>query len=623
MSKGTIMREVNRAKLWHHVETLAGVDRASGTEGESLAVDYIVKELAADGISVKEYRFPAFLSYSGPAGVDAGNGRFEAITHPFSSATEPDGLAAPAVYLSVGGVGGREVRGRIAVFDGTADPFLVHLAGAAGALAAVFVDKGDVLHEVNVSPVWGTPTPQTAEGLPSIPVVSVGRTPGEILLEKAGSGATVRLWAEPTRAIGRLRLPVAEIPGNRRPFVLVGSHLDAWFGGVTDNATGNACALELARVLSEHRGRLRHGVRIAWWPGHAGGKYAGSTWYADNVWAELKADAIAYVNIDSPGVKGATVYRPVASAELEGMALEAVHLIDERRTSVSRPGRNADQSFRGLGLPSLAIYAEINAETATGAGNTAGTATGASSVTRDGEAIWWWHNPSDTLDKADADLLQRDTQLYAAVTHDLCQQGPLGLDLENLAAEVLAVLGQYQERGRGGLFNLGEALRAARDFRLATADFKDALSLAPENGGSPGNESPEKEEAGDTEELDRLLLAVTRAINPVLYTAGGPYEQDMALPAPLLPGLAGIADLTALPEGSPGILFARTALKRQKNRLVDALNDATALVKRASQQVASRAAEEGKPFPWTLGNPTPGRTRPDWPAPSWAAPRPR
>ena len=612
MSKETIMREVSRAKLWHHVETLSALeDRTSGSEGESMAVDYIVKELAAEGISVKEYRFPAYLSFTGPAGVDAGGGRTEAITHPFSAATAPDGLAARVAYLGTGlSAEGSEVGGRIAVLDGAADPFLVHAAAAAGAVGAVFIDHDDVLHEVNVSPVWGTPTPETAGGITSIPVVSVGRTLGETLADK-GAGATIRLWAEPTRAIRQLRLPVAEIPGRRPFFVLVGGHLDAWHGGVTDNATGNALALELARLFADHRDLLEYGLRVAWWPGHVNGKYAGSTWYADNVWAELRAGAIAYVNIDSPGTKGATSYRPVASAELEGLALEAVHLFEGRSDTVVRPGRNGDQSFRGLGLPSLAIYPVPPSKTvsfgdaAAGPRDTGGDGTARGQeprrrLQRPGEesgSAWWWHNPTDTLDKADADLLQRDTQLYAAALTDLCRLGPQAFDLENLAAEVLAALGQYQEMGQGGLFNLGESLRAAGDFRLATADLKDALSLSPENGDALGRATGERY----LQDLDGLLLATTRAINPVLYTAGGSYVQDAALPEPLLPGLSGIADLAGLAEGGAEILFARTALKRQKNRLVDALTDATELVKAATRKVASRAAEEGDPFPLALG----------------------
>ena len=65
-------------------------------------------------------------------------------------------------------------------------------------------------------------------------------------------------------------LVVAHIEGTAEPdkFVLVGGHIDSWHEGVTDNATGNAAMLELARLLHENRDELRRSVRIAWWNGH-------------------------------------------------------------------------------------------------------------------------------------------------------------------------------------------------------------------------------------------------------------------------------------------------------------------------------------------------------------------
>jgi hypothetical protein len=40
-------------------------------------------------------------------------------------------------------------------------------------------------------------------------------------------------------------------------------------GSVT---TGNACMVEIARVLWEQRKSLRRSVRLAWWPAHSTGR---------------------------------------------------------------------------------------------------------------------------------------------------------------------------------------------------------------------------------------------------------------------------------------------------------------------------------------------------------------
>src|SRR5699024_10089069 len=93
-------------------------------------------------------------------------------------------------------------------------------------------------------------------------------------------------WAE-------LPLVIADVPGRESDnFLLVGSHIDSWYEGITDNATGDASLLELARVLAEFEEKLTHGVRFAWWPGHSTGRYSGSTWYADTYFMELRNKAL-------------------------------------------------------------------------------------------------------------------------------------------------------------------------------------------------------------------------------------------------------------------------------------------------------------------------------------------
>jgi len=64
-------------------------------------------------------------------------------------------------------------------------------------------------------------------------------------------------------------------------FVLLHGHYDSWDVGVGDTPTGDACMMEVARMLWANRDRLERSVRICWWPGHSTGRFAGSTWYAD------------------------------------------------------------------------------------------------------------------------------------------------------------------------------------------------------------------------------------------------------------------------------------------------------------------------------------------------------
>ena len=85
-------------------------------------------------------------------------------------------------------------------------------------------------------------------------------------------------------------------------------HYDSWDVGVGDNATGDATMLEIARLLQENKSKLNRSVKIVWWPGHSTGRYAGSTWYADNFGIELSNNCVAQINCDSPGCRWADTF---------------------------------------------------------------------------------------------------------------------------------------------------------------------------------------------------------------------------------------------------------------------------------------------------------------------------
>jgi len=109
---------------------------------------------------------------------------------------------------------------------------------------------------------------------------------------------------------------VAEIEGEADPdnddFALLHGHYDSWYVGITDNATGDAGLLEAARVFEEHSDELERSLRVAWWPGYSTGRYAGSTWHADEFGQELAKNCVAQVNVDSPSAKDATEYNDMS-----------------------------------------------------------------------------------------------------------------------------------------------------------------------------------------------------------------------------------------------------------------------------------------------------------------------
>ncbi|HEX5504319.1 MAG TPA: hypothetical protein VFW96_16960, partial [Thermomicrobiales bacterium] len=78
-------------------------------------------------------------------------------------------------------------------------------------------------------------------------------------------------------------------------------------------------------------------------------------------------------------------------------------------------------------------------------------------------------------------------------------------------------------------------------------------------------------DAARAEALNAALMAVAHALVPVNYTQPGPYDVDLALASPALPGLAAVADLAGLDPASDAARFLRTRLVRERNRIWDAL----------------------------------------------------
>ena len=65
-------------------------------------------------------------------------------------------------------------------------------------------------------------------------------------------------------------------------------------------------------MLWANRDKLKRSVRIAWWPGHSTGRYAGSTWFADAFAIDLDENCVAQVNCDSPGCRWATLFKDIS-----------------------------------------------------------------------------------------------------------------------------------------------------------------------------------------------------------------------------------------------------------------------------------------------------------------------
>jgi Iap family predicted aminopeptidase len=538
--------EVRSKDLERHSREIVQHVRPSGSPGEFAAIDYIVGELRAEGVPVEVYEFSVYVSDPVRASFRVESETpldFPALTEAFSASTSATGVTAEIVDLGRGTAAEYsrvEARGKLVLVDGLADPEGVQAAQNAGAVGAVFAATADRVNEMTVGPIWGTPSPGDVRLLPRIPSVAVSREAGAAIRTRLHSGPVRgRVTTEVSSGFKTLRLPVATVTAPRDPegFVLLGGHIDGWHHGANDEGASNAAMIEMARMAYRHRDELARGLKVAWWPGHSNGRYAGSTWYADRFWVQLRDHAFAYLNIDGVGQKEASRFTAVATAELEPLARGIVKDQAGVDPEVSRPGRNSDQSFYGIGLPLL----QFNHER-----------------TEDIGGYWWWHTPEDTFDKIDFEILAGDTKLYVEALHRLLTEPALPFDLSAAAAELEKIL---VERAGSGL-ELSPAIERTRRLEALLERIEASLPGARIDSG-----------------LARRMVRTLRPVLRVMYQERGPYHQDLALEHPLLPGLA------FDPNASE---FARAHLVRETNRLLDHLDQALA-------EGEALARELGKP----------------------------
>lgn len=564
----SIVESVSADRLMADTEAIARWVRLSGTEDEAKSFDYVEGVLREMGLKTIRHTGMAYVSLPESARLSVEGTEVPAITHSMVPDTPEGGVELPLVYVERGtetDYAGTDVRGKIALIDGIAIPGKAHAAEEAGAAACIFANADEHVHEMIISTVWGSPTPDTRDKLPKIPVVSVGSAAAETLRGILGKDGepTARLATKVRSGWTEIPTLTAQLDGTEEPekFVLFSGHIDSWHYGAMDNGSADALMLETLRVLLPHRENFRRSLRLAFWSGHSHGRYAGSTWYADHLWEDLNDNCVLHLNTDSPGGRGATVVTEgQAMAETRGLAADVIRSLIGEEFNGSRFGRSGDQSFMSLGIPSLFMFvSEQPPGQDESAGDVAELLGGPGA--KGGGVGWWWHTTEDTVDKLDPDLLVRDTRIYAAVAHRLLSDVLLPLDLRASAEELLMHLRYWQEKA-GGRFDLSSAVDKAEEVAGLAGSFR---PIRPAAG------SMEDGAGGALNEAIRRGASELVRLN---YARSDRFDQDPAVGQPPVPLLAPVDSLVASAEGSDAAHESLTLLVRNRNRLLHGLSGA-------------------------------------------------
>lgn len=565
-SLSLVTRDISIDAPWSLIEAFASQPREKPADANRGA-EMIAERLREFGVPVTVYEPELYLSLPISASVQAGGARF-AAKPPAFSVSAPEGVEAPMLYVPASGAGNPldrsaglpvdpdRVAGRIVVTEGFALPNAVaeyELAGAAGVVA---VNPGERIHWGTVSTIWGTPDLEDVPRLPRIVSAAVNNPDGQRLIALAKQGEPARIATELETGWFRSKIPVAEIAGCGHPdqFVLLHGHYDSWDVGVGDNGTGNACMLEVARVLWAHRDRLDRSVRLAWWAGHSTGRYGGSAWFADTFAQDLSDHCVVQMNCDSPGCRWATSYRSISlTSETEAAVKAIVRAATGQETVGKRPQRNSDYTFNNIGISGAFMASSMMPPEAL-------EEHGYYVVGGCGGNIAW-HTEDDTLEIADRSVLLKDISLYTTAVLEFANAEILPFDWRATTAELRDTLDRYQTAA-GDRFDLTPAQEA-----LSALDGAlESLYRGIEAG------------AMDADTANGVLCRLARILVPINFTRRPRFRHDPALNVPPLPALAAATELDR--HGADTFGFAMAQLLRGRNQVVAALREAEALVRR-------------------------------------------
>ena len=364
-----------------------------------------------------------------------------------------------------------------------------------------------------------------------------------------------RVWRKLKQPIGWLHAPEGRPERDR--FVIVSGHLDSWNPGVTDNITGNAVMLEIARGLAQQRHTLRRSVVFCFWNGHEVAEATGSTCFVDKHWERISRGAVAYFNIDSVGMKGTTEFQINTCPELAqfSAALADRCFGDSLPIRVSDLRRVGDQSFFGNGV-SAATGRHIYSEEVVAAQN--------------GATLGWYnHTEFDTVDVLDEAVLAGDLQWCSAFVAELCGTKALPHrmsdrldDLKRRFDKALNV--------RSDPADLHHIPPALEELSVHAAWLDEHLERL--------GETPSE---GDLRRANTIVLRLSRLLTFLTGSACGKYGQDSYGISTLMhpvPRLAGLERYQKLDPDSLEARLLKTELIRRRHEISDALDAAIALL---------------------------------------------
>lgn len=551
MNLAQIKRRIRIDRIREDLKYLSSFDKVTGTAGGAQAAAFIYQRLQDAGVPCEMAHFDEYLSDPISSTVEVPGSGLQIESTPRSTSVECGGVEGELVYDPIGPETvyiskEREaflesLRGKI-VMAYTDNEYYCKVMERYGVKAILLVwPSDDPIREDTVGAVWGTPTADTYLALPQLPVVGITCQGGRQLMELLKQGPVhLRVSTHLDTSVRAIDMPMCEISGQSEEFILLSCHYDAWYRGAFDNCAANAAAIELARIFKEYQLELKRGIRIVWWGGHSNGRYAGSTWYCDNYWNDLRKNCVAHFTADLLGGKDGEVLG-VKTTGMEGRNFThgIIDCVDPGvREYYSRLGRRGDQSFFNADIPfHLYLRYEVAPE------HQVSTAPGGS---------WWWHTAQDTFDKIGFDILEKEAQLWYGMAMGIATAERLPFAVDQVFEQILSELRSADEHSEAE-FDFGEIIAEMGLFR----DAAQSALLAAET----------------DERYNQVVRLAAGSINRLRQCYGSRFTQDLAYDDGLFPRLCTVRGKVKAEMSPKHYLFMKTDFVRQKNRILEELQE--------------------------------------------------
>ena len=537
-----IMKEISVENMMETLNVFSRLYRYTGMEQGEEAVDYIYKKLKEYEVPVELENYTVYRSLpdEGILRLQTEDKRdFQIMPAVFSPSVKDQEFEL--VYLDVEQKNLKSVirqyQGKAILIDHNTK-FLQEWAEEVGIEAIISIWKHNYIHHTTIGTNWGTPGLRDAKRYYKVPYAEIPYQQGQGLKKQIGEfGGAVKaqITMPMTTNVLRSRMPIAAVPGSSNKFVLVSGHYDSWYEGITDNAAANAIMLEIARILYRHQKELKRGVIFGWWSGHSDARYAGSTWYCDQHWKQLKNFCMAHINIDIAGCEGSDMI-VARSTMMEGRAF-CENLI---REYTGKPPvthfpmyHAADQSFWGTDIPIHIMYCYERSK----------------SFVNDMKAMpsfEWWHTPEDGLKHVDPNIVLRDCRINLDTVLQLVLKDKLQIHYRDFFEETEACL-------RKIVNGLPEDMNFSQTEAIFEAVKCKILML--------------EELSSEYMQDDMVIKKIAGKLNRIVYTYSDSYNHDDAVPSEIFPLLSECAARLKTAGSKEDELFIRTDLMRQKNRL--------------------------------------------------------